>query len=266
MPLPRDPIPDLILEQYVLGELAPAEMDALHRDIAQDADLAARVEALRASNREILTAFPPEAFAGDVARRLRTRTPPMRAPRNWRARWLVLSPALAVAAILLILIVRPLYYGTPPTIVQTRSKGLGTHLKIYRQVGPEAQLLTPAEAVSAGDLLQISYVAVREPYGMILSLDGRGSITLHFPNHVRESTRLEQEGETFIPHAYELDDAPLFERFFVVTGARPIPVTVVIAAVRALADDPIRAREAPLALPSALKQQSITLCKTEETP
>lgn len=266
MPPRHDPIPDLILEQYVLGELAPMEMEALQESIATDAELAARVEAIRASNQEILTAFPPEAFARDVARRLRARAPVSRTPWKQRARWIILSPALAAAAILLILLVRPLYYGTPPAHHGTRTKGLETHLKVYRQVGDEAELLSNEARAAAGDLLQVSYVAAGAPYGVILSIDGRGQVTLHHPGNRRQSTRLAQQGETLLPHAYELDDAPVFERFFVVTGTRPIEVEAVLSAARTLASDLETAREAPLVLPGDLQQQSITLLKLEVAP
>lgn len=262
----HDPIPDLILEQYVLGELNPMEMEALEESIAADPELSARVAAIHASNREILTAFPPEAFARDVARRLRASDP--RPNRSWQrpARWMVLSPALAAAAILLILLVRPLYYGTPTVTPELRTKGLETHLRIYRQAGEEAELLAADARVSAGDLLQLSYVAAGAPYGVILSIDGRGEVTLHHPGERGQSTHLAQRGETLLPHAYQLDDAPLFERFFVVTGNRPIEVETVLSAARTLAANLHAAREAPLALPGDLQQHSITLGKTEVGP
>jgi hypothetical protein len=63
-----------------------------------------------------------------------------------------------------------------------------------------------------------------------------------------------------LPHAYELDDAPGFERFFLVTCARAFSVQPVLDAAHAVARG-ATARTAPLALPSELEQSSVTLEK-----
>jgi hypothetical protein len=86
-------------------------------------------------------------------------------------------------------------------------------------------------------------------------------VTVHFPSGAATAGGLEPKGETLLPFAYELDDAPGFERFFLVTSREPFPVEVVVGAAERLAAEPERARLAPLELPGKLEQSSIVLSK-----
>ena len=99
------------------------------------------------------------------------------------------------------------------------------------------------------------------PLGVIVSIDGNGAVTLHAPRDAATSSVLEPEGATLLPDAYELDDAPHFERFFFVTAAERIPVRTVLDAARTLAGQGRRAERAPLPLPSAWQQSSFLLQK-----
>jgi len=88
---------------------------------------------------------------------------------------------------------------------------------------------------------------------VIVSIDGRGAVTLHFPADAGASTALEP-GAHNVPDGFQLDDAPSFERFFLVTSDAPIDVKTVVAAAEALA---LRGGSTgPLALPAGLKQTS----------
>ncbi|HVV49481.1 MAG TPA: ActD-like protein, partial [Polyangia bacterium] len=69
-------------------------------------------------------------------------------------------------------------------------------------------------------------------------------------------------GEVRLPSAYQLDDAPAFERFFLVRAEAPFEVAPVVAAARALAARTDEARRAPLPLPAGFDQVSLTLEKT----
>jgi hypothetical protein len=88
----------------------------------------------------------------------------------------------------------------------------------------------------------VSYRADSEPHGVIVSLDGAGEVTLHFPEDASQSTALNGNGNVRL-HAFELDDAPAFERFFFVTSTDPLDVAQVMDSVRALgqAKDPLTA-------------------------
>jgi hypothetical protein len=109
-------------------------------------------------------------------------------------------------------------------------------------------------------VVQVSYVAAGNGYGIILSVDGRGAVTLHAPETGAQSVPLAASGTHALPRAYELDDAPAFERFILVTSSTPFALDEVLAAARALAASP-QARTAPLPLPEGLTQVSFTLNK-----
>jgi len=121
--------------------------------------------------------------------------------------------------------------------------------------------LSDGDQARAGDLLQLAYVATEESYGMIFSIDGRGVITLHFPEDKGESTQLELNKQFSLPNAIELDDAPGFERFFFLTSGSPIDVHAVFNAVKDAARDPEQVRQTGLDLPESLKQYSILILK-----
>ena len=105
--------------------------------------------------------------------------------------------------------------------------------------------------------MQISYVPKGATHGVIVSADGRGKVTLHFPPNASLPTVLKRKDRVPLPFSYELDDAPGFERFFFVTSAFPIPVGQVIRSAGTLGADPGR----QLPLPPWLKQKELLLNK-----
>jgi hypothetical protein len=119
-----------------------------------------------------------------------------------------------------------------------RAKGLAAALVVHRQSGDGEEVLRDGASASAGDVLQLGYRAAGAPHGVVVSIDGRGEVTLHHPASPGGSTALERGGETALPHAYRLDDAPRYERFFLVTDDQPIDVQAVLAAAERLASGP----------------------------
>ena len=80
----------------------------------------------------------------------------------------------------------------------------------------------------------------------------------------RAPPRCARASEIRLPSAYELDDAPGFERFVLVTATQPFPVAAALDAARALAGQRPSARTAPLPLPPAFHQTSVLLQKTSK--
>jgi hypothetical protein len=148
-----------------------------------------------------------------------------------------------------------------------RVKG-AARLVVFRQVGKQAERLEQDAVARAGDLLQLRYDSGRHSYGVIASVDGAGVVTLHFPSSEDappEATAMAKRS-TVLPHAYALDDAPKFERFFFITANEPIDVQQSLAALRALARRSDSA-DAALELPAGLDQWSLRLNKpTHESP
>jgi hypothetical protein len=151
----------------------------------------------------------------------------------------------------------PIRPGELPEVV--RFKG-DPELWVYRKVGDASDPLRHGDSARRGDLLQLKYGPSNAGYGVIVSIDGRGNATLHFPANASGSTALTRAGAA-LPHAYELDDAPSFERFFIVTSAAPIDVRSVLEAARALGNGSALAERANLPLPDSLHQKSILLRK-----
>lgn len=143
-----------------------------------------------------------------------------------------------------------------------RIKGLRPHLRLHRQRGATIEELRDGDVARAGDLVQISYMAAGNRHGVVLSLDGRGQVTLHHPARPDAPTTLESRGEHALDHAYELDDAQAYERFVLVTaGDEPLSPAVVLAAAHELAGRGRAARHLPLPLPTRWQQSSILLHK-----
>jgi hypothetical protein len=105
------------------------------------------------------------------------------------------------------------------------------------------------------------YVAMGARYGVVFSIDGRGVVTPHLPVLGAEAAPLGARGEVALPESYELDDAPLFERFFLVTGDAPFAAEAALAAGRELAKRHAAARTEPLRLPPGLSQASFLIVK-----
>lgn len=143
-----------------------------------------------------------------------------------------------------------------------RIKGLFPRLLIHRQRAGRIERLHDGDRAAEGDLVQMSYVAAGNRYGVVVSLDGRGGVTLHYPEQPEAPPHLVLRGEHALDHAYELDDAQSYERFIFVTSSDPAMKTgVVLAAAHRLAQRGVSARHSALPLPERWQQSSVTLLK-----
>lgn len=143
-----------------------------------------------------------------------------------------------------------------------RIKGLVPQLHLHRQRDGGIEQLHDGSMAREGDLIQISYMAAGNHYGVVVSLDGSGVVTLHHPERPEIRATLVAHGEHALDHAYELDDAEPYERFvFVTSGDEPLQPSVVLAAARSLARRGDAARDSSLPLPERWQQSSITLQK-----
>ena len=149
-----------------------------------------------------------------------------------------------------------------PSEAGVRDKGLFPHLFVVRK-GPHAvEWLADGADVATGDLVQIGYVAAGHTRGVIVSIDGRGQVTLHHPAAPNLPPHLQPRGRQPLSFAFELDDAQAFERFVFVAAAddRLTPARVLEAAHRVAAGRS-NAATARLPLPSSWHQSSVLLRK-----
>jgi len=173
--------------------------------------------------------------------------------RPQRVGWLA-APLAAVTALLLAVLLRP------DQADQTRIKGDAT-LLVYRDRGGQPELLKSGATAQAGDTLQLAYARARKAYGMIVSIDGVGKVTLHLPERDGEAARLVRDKRTELPHSYELDAAPGFERFFLVSSDAPFSTSLVMEAARTLTARGDLSRTDSLPLPRGLEQTSFLVTK-----
>lgn len=252
-------IPDRLVERVHLGEASEAE----RARVLADPDARARLEALPAQDAVFFAAHPADRVVPEIERRAhlaRAREAVAASGRGWTASMVLLGPVLAI---LLAVVIGPrLVPGgdpTDPTVEPTRAKGLQARLRVYQQTVEGPRRLAPGQVLLKGDVLQVAYLAGDARHGVILSIDGRGAVTRHFPAQSGAPTDL-TPGEHVLPEAYELDDAPDFERFFLVASEAPIDVAVVTAAAEALAASG-KARSGTLSLPEGLQQSALLVRK-----
>ncbi len=238
-----DRVPDLLVEQLVLGELSDADAAAVRARLGNAAD--ERIAQIDASNLALLEKNPPERMAAQIQQRLRALPDaPAEEPARWG--WWVGGGLLAAAAAAVLVVALPgddapteppgeqVAVVQPPDVV--RAKG-DPAIVLHKQIDGRAELLAPGANVSPGDAIRVAYRAAGASHGVLVSLDGAGAATLHFPETAGESTALTQTGNQAL-HTFDLDDAPDFERFFFVTADAPLDVDAVMKATEALGEEP----------------------------
>ena len=208
---------DWKLERFRLNELPDEEMRAIQKALDEDPNLRARLEALEGSDREIHESYPTGWVAQQVARRLERRGMPSISRSG---------PRLALAAVILLAAVFAIYLPGPEVppawdrkgMDGIRLKGVKPDLLLYRKRASEVEQLTDSSVAYAGDLIQIFYRAAGKPFGVIVSVDGRGTVTRHLPASGTRAVRLIQGDPVPLDYSYELDDAPKWERFYFLTA------------------------------------------------
>lgn len=248
-----------IFERYVLGELSQEYMAEVDIHLQNHPKSREGITRLNDSNEKILSQYPPSEIIPKILSRYQREKSEQTKPTFFK-RFLYLSPLLASALfILLVLLPRQ---GDEMRIKGSQEIDLTqTNLMIHRQSGESIELLENGERARAGDLLQIAYTAGKAAYGVIISIDGEGTVTLHYPYTENDSTQLEKDKKILLNNAYELDQAQGFERFFFITAAKEIEVQTVIETAENLARVPSQARTEKLKLPPAFQQTSILLVK-----
>lgn len=238
-------IADWMLERYRLGELGASEKAEVEQSLAADPALRERLAALDADSKATLQKYPAASFATEVNRRAQ------RKPERRVSRPMVLIPAFALAAALVAGVVVKLQ--PPPDEILIKGS---TALRLFKQTAKGPERLFDHGLVHPHDLVQVGFETGGPDELVVVSIDGAGHVTLHYP--LNGNPKL-SPGMHELPQSFELDDAPGFERFFLVTG-KNLSADQTMDAARSLAVRP-DADTAPLSLPSGLIQQSVRLDK-----
>lgn len=252
-------IPPHLLERYRLGELSPAEHAALEARM-DDGDRA-QLAALQADDEDILKRYPPRVMAIAIEQKRKAR----------KARWV--APTVGSAMVLLgaaaaMTVALNADFSTDGLSeagfqadpgVGIRIKDGGARVLVYLE-GQSDDPLEEDASVSEGDTVQLAVNVGGDRYAALVSLDGRGVVTPHLPTQGGDAIELQANETLLLPTAYTLDDAPQFERFFLVTSASPFSVGTVSQAVQELGGT-ASPDETPLNLPEALHVQEHLLRK-----
>ena len=227
-------IPDWKLERYLTGDLPESEMREIREMEATDEIFAGRVKMLREDNRAILKKMPFERLSEKMeARELGT-------GRGMNGAGNVVSfkfVKIAAAAALVLAVVSVALFGQREIVPAqssegaqvmdvamvtevengTRIKGLDARMEVWKKTGDSAVQMSNLDEAREGDEIQLRYSVPEKCFGLLFSMDGNGTLTMHMAEGNR-AIALEPGKMTTLPFAYKLDNAPKFEKFFFLTS------------------------------------------------
>jgi len=243
-------VPDWKLERYLLGELPERELEGIRILEAERGGVWERLEALRADDAATFKRYPPDAMGrkiekastvdGDGVPKWRSVVRSHQVPKHsfWTG-----MPKLAVpiAVCALALLVIPLRSVITTARVDTngafdvddRPKGTTQSIEVWRQNGAAAERLQQESVARSGDVVQLRYVVPESCYGALISIDGRGVLTVHLSGESGKAAKLTPGRPIALNNSYQLDDAPLFETFYLVTAKDNFDVESVTKSLKA---------------------------------
>ncbi len=233
-------IADWMLERYRLGELSADDKARVTAALAADAALRARLQELEADDAATLAAYP----ARQVAARIIRSTP---AEQKHPAPLWLLPAFILAGAVTIGIVVFPTNSGDDVV----RFKG-DPALRLFRNGAKDPERLVDGAKVKPHDVVQVAFELAGAPHLIIVSVDGAGHATLHWPLDGKTAAA---PGFKALPQAFELDDAPGFERFFLITADQPLSVPEVLKAAEGAT------RTGLLPLPASMAQRSLLLDK-----
>jgi len=271
-------ITDFDLERYLLDELPSDHKQWIYQQLITDHVLKKRLDQLEQSNHTLLKRYPQPQVTQEITKRyLKESTPqPDVQSKQKMPRLSPWATGLSLCATLIVILsVTP--FMEPNNLLQQelesladhsndgiRFKGITPQLRVYRDRGHSYEQLQSKALSRAHDRLQLSYIAGGQTYGVIFSIDGNHVVTLHHPSTLTKAAKLNPNGEITLATAYELDDAPDFEAFFLVTSQSPFPINEVLSKAKILAESLNHSPPSDLPLSQGFKQTSIVIKKTNK--
>lgn len=242
-------IPDWKLERYLTGDLPEGEMREIRELEKTDEIFAGRVKMMREDNAAILKKLPFERLSEKMDAR------EFGSGLNGTGRGMFISgkgmPAgfklvkFAAAAALVLAVVSVALFSQreigPDAGTQvaggaqvmdvamvdasnisagagdTRIKGLDARMEVWKKTGDSAVQMPNLGEAREGDEIQLRYAVPEKCFGMLFSMDGNGTLTMHMADG-SSAVALEPGKMTTLPFAYKLDNAPKFEKFFLLTS------------------------------------------------
>lgn len=223
-------IPDWKLEKYLTGDLPAEEMHEIRKMEATDEIFANRVKMLREDNAAILKKLPFEKLSEKIA--MMPGRSNAGAGNTVRVNFKLVK--LAAAAVLVLAVVTVALFSQRSLSEQNtqlmevamadvsgddglRIKGMDARMEVWKKTGDSAVQMENLGEAREGDEIQLRYAVAEKCFGLLFSMDGNGTITMHM-GHENRAVELEPGKMTTLPFAYKLDNAPKFEKFFFLTS------------------------------------------------
>lgn len=243
------PVSDFKMEQYLIGALPENEMQELRDREASDEIFAARVAALKEQNEKILAENPFEKLSVELDRADLVNGSLTDAGNRAGSMTFKFGVMKIAAAVIVALgIFSAVIIGGRGEIVQmdaaqqadsdvamaagsvengsygeTRIKGMQARMEIWKKTAEGVAQMEEKGLASEGDELQLRYVVPEKCFGMLISMDGNGVVTVHMGQGA-QAIAVEPGKMNTLPFAYKLDDAPHFEKFFLLTSKNEFSV------------------------------------------
>lgn len=236
-------IPDWKLERYLTGDLPDSEMREIRKMEATDEIFAGRVKMMREDNRAILKKMPFErlserldampARSGNGSNRVGNGV-------SFTLVKFATAAALVLAVVSVVLfsqreVVSPATDGGAQVMDvamvdsqdegDTRIKGLEARIEVWKKTADSAVQMSNLDEAREGDEIQLRYSVPEKCFGMLLSMDGNGTVTMHMAEG-NKAIALEPGKMTTLPFAYKLDNAPKFEAFYLLTSRDTFSVDI----------------------------------------
>ncbi len=231
-------IPDWKLERYLTGDLPESEMREIRELEKKDEIFAQRVKLMREDNAAILRKMPFERLSEKLdAMPERSNSAGNTVPVNFRLVKFAAAAAFVLAVVSVALfsqreiasqdiggqlasdgsVESAMAVAMADEDNGTRIKGMDARMEVWKKTGDSAVQMQNLDAASEGDEIQLRYSVPEKCYGLLFSMDGNGTITMHMGDNNRAIV-LEPGKMTTLPFAYKLDNAPKFEKFFLLTS------------------------------------------------
>jgi len=267
------PISELRLERLAAGDLPAAEEAALRAALQGDPVARQRLAEIERSTPALLADYPADSVHDEVMRRVRLADETSPQPRSRLSAAFVAWPAAAAVVSIAVglFVVQPWRSEPQPTRARgavgegtpgERTKGLQPGLVLHRVTGGQAERLASGAEVRAGERLQVSLRHAAERHAVVVSVDGSGQVTLHYPRP--GDPPIPREPPLFnLPRSYELDAAPSFECFLLLTSLQPLHPQDVVRATREAAARGGRVCQQPhlKGLPANVRRAAVLLTK-----
>lgn len=238
-------IPDWKLERYLTGDLPEGEMREIRELEKTDEIFAGRVKMMREDNAAILKKLPFERLSEKMDSMSGRATvgsgrdmfiSGKGMPAGFKLVKFAAAAALVLAVVSVALFSQREIGPDAGTQVaggaqvmdvamvdasegadDTRIKGLDARMEVWKKTGDSAVQMPNLGEAREGDEIQLRYAVPEKCFGMLFSMDGNGTLTMHMADG-SSAVALEPGKMTTLPFAYKLDNAPKFEKFFLLTS------------------------------------------------